>query len=64
MMQAGFLFAMSLACALAVTPLVRVLAVRYGYVASPNDDRWHRHPTAFTARCRQPAAAAASGRRS
>jgi len=30
--------------ALALTPLVRTVARRYGMVAKPKTDRWHKHP--------------------
>ena len=33
--------------ALALTPLVRALARRYGMVAKPKTDRWHKQPTAM-----------------
>jgi UDP-GlcNAc:undecaprenyl-phosphate GlcNAc-1-phosphate transferase len=33
--------------ALALTPLVRALARRYGMVAKPKTDRWHKRPTAM-----------------
>jgi UDP-GlcNAc:undecaprenyl-phosphate GlcNAc-1-phosphate transferase len=33
--------------ALALTPLVRYLARRYGMVAKPKTDRWHKKPTAM-----------------
>ncbi|HEX3559028.1 MAG TPA: hypothetical protein VHU19_07480 [Pyrinomonadaceae bacterium] len=39
--------AVSLALALALTPLVRAAARRYGVVARPKADRWHRQPTAM-----------------
>src|SRR2546429_2405139 len=39
--------AVSLALALALTPLVRTLARRRGFVAKPKADRWHRKPTAM-----------------
>jgi len=39
--------AVSLALALVLTPLVRALARRYGVVARPKADRWHRKPTAM-----------------
>lgn len=42
---AGGIFAFVLA--LALTPLVRHLARKYGYVAQPRVDRWHRQPTAL-----------------
>ncbi len=35
------------AVAVALTPLVRRLARRFGYVAAPQADRWHRAPTAL-----------------
>jgi UDP-GlcNAc:undecaprenyl-phosphate GlcNAc-1-phosphate transferase len=37
----------SLALALALTPLVRLLARRLGFVAKPKTDRWHKKPTAM-----------------
>ncbi len=33
--------------ALVLTPLVRALARRYGVVATPKTDRWHKKPTAM-----------------
>jgi UDP-GlcNAc:undecaprenyl-phosphate GlcNAc-1-phosphate transferase len=33
--------------ALCLTPLVRILARRYGMVAKPKTDRWHKQPTAM-----------------
>src|SRR6267378_5067313 len=39
--------AVSLALALALTPLVRTLARRWGFVAKPKVDRWHKNPTAM-----------------
>ncbi len=47
MTQALFLFVISLGIALALTPAVRALAIRYGYVAAPQEDRWHKAPTAL-----------------
>jgi len=35
------------AFSLALTPLVRMLARRWGAVASPKADRWHKKPTAM-----------------
>ena len=32
---------------LVLTPVVRVLALRKGFVAYPRADRWHKHPTAL-----------------
>jgi len=37
----------SFALALALTPLVRLLARRFGIVAKPKTDRWHKKPTAM-----------------
>jgi UDP-GlcNAc:undecaprenyl-phosphate GlcNAc-1-phosphate transferase len=37
----------SFALALALTPVVRVLARRWGFVARPKTDRWHKRPTAM-----------------
>src|SRR6185295_6545649 len=39
--------AASAALALGLTPLVRMLARRYGMVAKPKTDRWHKKPTAM-----------------
>ncbi len=46
MIQAALFFALSLLLALALTPLVRAVAVHYGYVAQPKHDRWHKVSTA------------------
>ncbi|MCY4122111.1 MAG: hypothetical protein OXG72_14455 [Acidobacteria bacterium] len=37
-------FATALALSLALVPACRRLGLRYGYVAYPTDDRWHRRP--------------------
>src|SRR5919201_1074670 len=42
-----FVPAVSLALALALTPLVRTAARRYGVVARPKSNGWHRQPTAM-----------------
>lgn len=39
--------AISFALALLLTPLVRMLAQRWGFVAKPKTDRWHKNPTAM-----------------
>src|SRR6185369_1394478 len=39
--------AASFVLALVLTPLVRAFARRYGFVAKPKSDRWHRKPTAM-----------------
>ncbi|HXH06223.1 MAG TPA: hypothetical protein VNI83_06500 [Vicinamibacterales bacterium] len=44
-LSASAAFAGALVLALACTPIVRALAHRYGLVAPPRDDRWHRRPT-------------------
>jgi UDP-GlcNAc:undecaprenyl-phosphate GlcNAc-1-phosphate transferase len=40
-------FLLALALSLGLTPLCRSLAQRFGYVARPQHDRWHREPTAL-----------------
>ena len=47
MIQEIVIFSASLILALGLTPLIRVLATRYGYVSRPIEDRWHRTPTAL-----------------
>jgi UDP-GlcNAc:undecaprenyl-phosphate GlcNAc-1-phosphate transferase len=39
--------AVSLTLALALTPVVRAVARRWGFVAKPKVDRWHKNPTAM-----------------
>ena len=39
--------AVSFAVALVLTPVVRSLARRWGFVARPKTDRWHKNPTAM-----------------
>ena len=39
--------AVAFAVATALTPVVRSLARRWGFVAKPKTDRWHKHPTAM-----------------
>jgi len=39
--------AVSFALALMLTPVVRALARRWGFVAKPKMDRWHKNPTAM-----------------
>ena len=39
--------AVAFALAVALTPLVRALARRLGFVAKPKTDRWHKRPTAM-----------------
>jgi len=38
-------FGLSLLLSAALTPLVKLLAVRTGYVVQPRQDRWHKKPT-------------------
>jgi UDP-GlcNAc:undecaprenyl-phosphate GlcNAc-1-phosphate transferase len=39
--------AVSFVLALALTPIIRALARRWGFVARPKTDRWHKNPTAM-----------------
>src|SRR6185295_13428781 len=39
--------AASVCLALVLTPLVRAFARRFGFVAVPKTDRWHKKPTAM-----------------
>ncbi len=41
------LLLVALTVSLLATPLVRALARRYGFIARPTGDRWHRRPTAL-----------------
>jgi UDP-GlcNAc:undecaprenyl-phosphate/decaprenyl-phosphate GlcNAc-1-phosphate transferase len=47
LMSIGAPFAVALALSLALVPLCRVLALRFGFVAAPRHDRWHRRPVAL-----------------
>ena len=47
MMHDLIAFCSSLVLSLGLTPLIRLLAIRYGYVAQPKEDRWHKTPTAL-----------------
>ena len=40
-------YVLALAISLALTPLCRFLAHRFGFVARPKEDRWHKRPTAL-----------------
>ena len=40
-------FLLSLASSLVLTPICRVAAYRFGFIARPKDDRWHKRPTAL-----------------
>ena len=40
-------FLLSLASSLVLTPICRVAASRFGFIARPKDDRWHKRPTAL-----------------
>ncbi|MCA9471173.1 MAG: hypothetical protein MRJ96_11575 [Nitrospirales bacterium] len=40
-------FALALVLVFVFTPLIRTIAIRQGYVAHPQSDRWHRTPTAL-----------------
>jgi UDP-GlcNAc:undecaprenyl-phosphate GlcNAc-1-phosphate transferase len=43
----GAPFILALVLSLVLVPLCRLLAVRFGYVARPREDRWHRRPVAL-----------------
>ena len=43
----GAPFLLALALSLVLVPLCRTVAVRFGYVARPREDRWHRRPVAL-----------------
>jgi len=45
--QIGAPFLLALALSLALTPLCRLTASRFGFVARPREDRWHRRPVAL-----------------
>src|SRR5438132_9565751 len=40
-------YLIALALSLALTPVCRLLAHRFGFVAKPKEDRWHKRPTAL-----------------
>ena len=40
-------FLISAASSLVLTPVCRVLAHRFGFIARPKEDRWHKRPTAL-----------------
>jgi UDP-GlcNAc:undecaprenyl-phosphate GlcNAc-1-phosphate transferase len=43
----GAPFALALALSLVVVPICRHMALRFGFVARPREDRWHRRPVAL-----------------
>ncbi len=47
MMSLALHFFIALVCSLALTPVCRAIAHRFGFVARPTEDRWHRRPTAL-----------------
>jgi len=47
MRQEVIIFCSSLVLVLGLTPVVKSLAFRFGYVAQPKEDRWHQSPTAL-----------------
>ena len=47
MRQEFIIFGASLIAVLILTPLVKSLAFRFGYIAQPTEDRWHKSPTAL-----------------
>ncbi len=40
-------FAGAMIVSLILTPICRLFARRFGFVAKPKEDRWHKHPTAL-----------------
>jgi UDP-GlcNAc:undecaprenyl-phosphate GlcNAc-1-phosphate transferase len=46
-MRLASTFIMAFACAVALVPVCRRVAIRFGYVARPKADRWHRRQTAL-----------------
>src|SRR3954471_18604364 len=46
-MTIAIYFAVAFAASAALTPVCREIAKRYGFVAKPKADRWHRRPTAL-----------------
>src|SRR6185503_16446552 len=40
-------FLMSMASSLVLTPVCRIAAHRFGFIATPQQDRWHKQPTAL-----------------
>ncbi len=40
-------FAFALLLSLVFVPLARIIATRFGYVAKPREDRWHKRPVAM-----------------
>ena len=40
-------FLLALVVSLILVPVCRMVAFRFGYVAKPRTDRWHRRPTAL-----------------
>src|SRR5437870_12494141 len=46
-MQIGAPFLVAFAAALALVPLCRLVAVRFGLVAKPREDRWHTREIAM-----------------
>jgi UDP-GlcNAc:undecaprenyl-phosphate GlcNAc-1-phosphate transferase len=47
MSQLALMMLVGLAVSLALVPVCRSAAHRFGYTAKPKEDRWHRHPTAL-----------------
>jgi len=46
-MTMAIYFVVAFAASLALTPICRAVAQRYGFVAKPKQDRWHKRPTAL-----------------
>src|SRR5215212_11699705 len=47
LIQIGAPFLVALAFSLVLIPVCRLTATRFGFVARPREDRWHRRPVAL-----------------
>ena len=46
MMTIGAPFLLAMVLSLVLVPLCRIASLRFGFVARPRHDRWHRRPVA------------------
>jgi len=46
-MQYILFFSIPFISSLILTPIVRLIAIKYGLISYPRTDRWHKHPTAM-----------------
>jgi UDP-GlcNAc:undecaprenyl-phosphate GlcNAc-1-phosphate transferase len=47
MIRLAVYFVLSMGSSLALTPVCRIAAHRFGFIATPQQDRWHKRPTAL-----------------